>query len=52
MAPQAIGTPAFSAGLRNLALKHEGVTILFTDVVGFTSMSKDREPHQVGGGTF
>jgi ubiquitin carboxyl-terminal hydrolase 48 len=33
--------------MSSLANSHENVTILFTDIVGFTSMSKEVAPHQV-----
>jgi class 3 adenylate cyclase len=36
--------------MSSLANSHEAVTILFTDIVGFTSMSKEVAPHQVGEG--
>lgn len=35
--------------LRDLANTHEQVMVLFCDVVGFTSMSKEVEPSQVRG---
>lgn len=38
-----------SRNLTHLANHHDDVIVLFTDVVGFTSMSKEVEPSEVGG---
>ena len=44
----ATNNPGFSGvDLRHLATKHEQVTILFTDICGFTDMSKQVEPVEV-----
>ncbi len=37
-----------SRNLTHLANHHDDVIVLFTDVVGFTSMSKEVEPSEVG----
>ncbi|KAG1653710.1 hypothetical protein FOA52_004270 [Chlamydomonas sp. UWO 241] len=39
--------PGVHAPPRSLAASHSGVTILFMDIVGFTTMSKEVEPAQV-----
>uniref|UniRef100_A0A7S3VP31 Guanylate cyclase domain-containing protein n=1 Tax=Dunaliella tertiolecta TaxID=3047 RepID=A0A7S3VP31_DUNTE len=41
--------PVQAETVSHLASSHENVTILFTDIVGFTSMSKEVKPDQVMG---
>ncbi|GAX74598.1 hypothetical protein CEUSTIGMA_g2046.t1 [Chlamydomonas eustigma] len=42
-----VGAASPDATLGDLAYQHEDVTILFMDIVGFTSMSKEVAPHMV-----
>ena len=45
-----IGAPGCSAvpeAVSKLAHKHEGITIFFMDIVGFTTLAKEADPHDV-----
>ena len=44
------GPPKDGDHVSGLATFHECTTIMFMDIVGFTSMSKEVQPDQVGGG--
>ncbi|KAJ9520664.1 hypothetical protein QJQ45_007460 [Haematococcus lacustris] len=46
---QSVALPSALPDLSSLATHHECVTIMFMDVVGFTTMSKDCSPEQVMG---
>mmetsp|Transcript_30292 Transcript_30292/g.78652 ORF Transcript_30292/g.78652 Transcript_30292/m.78652 type:complete len:935 (-) Transcript_30292:619-3423(-) len=45
--PVRLPSPSQAPNANQLASSHENVTILFTDIVGFTAMSKEVKPDQV-----